>query len=158
LLFAAFVASRKSDKVIAHFRDGRLLRGTTKNFRANRHSFRMNGADGTCHEINLRDLKALFFVKELEGNSDYHERKGFFDDPKLDSKVLVEFLDGEVIFGYAKNSAAGGLGFFLVPGDPHSNNIKVFVVQASTRRVMLKQSADDGEKAPQRTPSKATVD
>lgn len=152
------MASRKSDKVIAHFRDGTLLRGTTKNFRANRQSFRMNGDDGTCHEINLRDLKALFFVKELDGNPDYHERKGFFDDPKFDSKVLVEFLDGEVIFGYAKNNPAGGIGFFLVPGDPLSNNIKVFVVQASTRRVMLKQSADDGDITPKKARSKATID
>lgn len=151
------MAPRKVEKVIAHFREGTLLKGTTRNFNPARPTLRMKTEDGKRREVNVRELKALFFVREFRGNPSYRERKGFFKPPNEANKVLVEFVDGEVIFGYSNSHSQRGLGFFLVPGDPDSNNIKVFVVRASTRRVKVKTvTEDDGPNS--REPETASVE
>ncbi len=125
------------NRVIAHFVDGTLVRGTTLDFFPTKRVFHVTDEDGACHEIDMGALKAVFFVHRLEGRPDYSERKGFFRPPQ-GRKVMVEFVDGEVIFGYTLSYSVRGLGFFLFPGDPQSNNIKVFVVHAATRRVKVK--------------------
>lgn len=145
------MAPRKIEKVIAHFRNGTLLRGTTRSFNPARASLRLKTEDGKRREVDVRELKALFFVKEFSGNPTYNERKGFFSSPTHAYKVLVEFNDGEIVFGYSDSSSQRGLGFFLVPGDPVSNNIRVFVVRASTKRIKVKPiSEDDDAIAPER--------
>jgi hypothetical protein len=151
------MAPRKVEKVIAHFRDGTLLRGTTRNFNPIRASMRMKTEDGKRREVDIRELKALFFVKEFAGNPSYKERKGFFTASEEANKVLVEFADGEVIFGYSNSDSQRGLGFFLVPGDPDSNNIRVFVVRASTKRVKVKP-VGEGDDAISQEPETASVD
>jgi hypothetical protein len=45
---------------------------------------------------------------------------------------MVEFKDGEVLFGYTLTYTSQGIGFFVFPGDPESNNEKVFVIHAAT--------------------------
>ena len=141
------MASRKSQKVIAHYLDGTLLKGTTPDFRPSRARFHVTDEDGDVHKIDVNELKALFFVRNFEGRSDYRERKGFFADASGD-KVLVEFFDGEILFGHAGTYTNKGNGFFLVPGDPDSNNIKVFVVHSSTKRVKVKESKTSSVHAP----------
>ncbi|MDH3217147.1 MAG: hypothetical protein OEN01_12815 [Candidatus Krumholzibacteria bacterium] len=149
------MASRKTDKVIAHLLDGSLLKGSTHDFYPIRASFDLKTEDGEVHRVNIGELKALFFVKTLSGRNDYRERKGFFDKDVRGSKILVEFFDGEVIFGYSMTYSPKGHGFFMVPGDPDSNNLKVFVVHASTKRVKVKLAA--GKRAPtKKTRSKKT--
>ena len=49
--------------------------------------------------------------------------------------VEVRFRDGEVIVGTADSPRTDALGFFLVPADPESNNLRVYVVAAATRAV-----------------------
>lgn len=140
------MASRKTDKVIAHFLDGSLLRGSTPDFYPSRGTFRLCASDGETHEVEVGELKALFFVKDLRGRPSYRERKGFFKDSEQGSKVMVEFYDGEVIFGYSLAYSPKGLGFFLVPGDPESNNLKVFVVRSSTKRIKVKTAHNPPKK------------
>ena len=55
-------------KVIAHYLQGTLVRGITRDFRPNRLSFHIevNSEDDPV-KIQLSDLKAVFFVKDLEG-------------------------------------------------------------------------------------------
>lgn len=122
--------------MVARFRDGTLIRGTTIDFSPLRAHFHLN--DGPyVHDIGLVALKALFFVREFGGNSDYDEKKGFFARQNNGKKVMVEFADGEVLFGYTLNYSPQGFGFFVFPGDPSSNNEKIFVIHASTRSVKL---------------------
>ena len=135
------MAPRQTDKVIAHFLDGTLLKGITPDFYPNRGKFRLEGEDGECHRIHINELKALFFVRDFTGRRDYRERKGFFV-PDQGNKILVEFFDGEVLFGYSLTYSPKGFGFFMVPGDPESNNVKVFVVHSSTKRVKVKASLE----------------
>ncbi len=140
------VRARKH-KVIAHHLDGTLVRGTTTNFTPKRQTFTIK-LDHGSHRVKVADLKALFFVKEFMGRPEYRERKGFFDESTKGSKILVEFLDGEILFGYTSSFSEKGVGFFMVPGDPDSNNIKVFVVYVATTRVKLKNSNGEAENVP----------
>lgn len=138
------MASRKTNKVIAHFLDGTLIKGTTPDFYPSRAKFHLTDSNGEVHKIDVGELKALFFVKDFKGRPDYRERKGFFGEEE-GSKVMVEFFDGEIIFGHTITYSTKGHGFFLIPGDPDSNNDKVYVVHSSTKRVKVKPSEESLE-------------
>lgn len=127
---------RPENRVVARFLDGLSLRGTTIDFSPLRRVFHLND-NGATHEIDLTKLKGLFFVRDFEGNAAYNEKKGFFARPNHGKKVMVEFKDGEVLFGYTLTYTSQGIGFFVFPGDPESNNEKVFVIHAATRSVRL---------------------
>ena len=48
--------------------------------------------------------------------------------------VEIRFRDGEVMVGTVDGTATEDPGFFLVPADPGSNNLRVYVVAAATGR------------------------
>jgi len=131
------MAINQENRVIAHYLDGRLVKGITLDFFPTKDKFHINGENGDVHEVYVNQLKAIFFVKDFDGNADYSEKKGFFTKQPQGKKVLVEFTDGEVLFGYTLSYSTKGLGFFMFPGDPHCNNTKVFIVHDSTRRVKV---------------------
>ena len=92
------------NQVVVRYKDGKLLKGFTHDFLPMKDSFHLTSEDaiskGTIHEIQIAELKAIFFVKSFGGNKFYHEKKKFeeVDDSKLRGiKIKVEFLDGEVI-------------------------------------------------------------
>jgi hypothetical protein len=128
--------SRVENRVVARFTDGLTLRGTTIDFSPTRRMFRITDK-GATYEIDVQKLKALFFVRDFDGNPAYNEKKGFFARQNHGKKCMVEFKDGEVLFGYTLTYTSQGIGFFVFPGDPESNNEKVFVVHASTASVKL---------------------
>lgn len=128
--------SRVENRVVARFSDGLTLRGTTLDFSPMRRTFRISDA-GASFEIDVTKLKALFFVRDFDGNPAYNEKKGFFQRQNHGKKCMVEFKDGEVLFGYTLSYTSQGLGFFVFPADPDSNNEKVFVVHSSTASVKL---------------------
>ena len=127
------------NQVIAHFVGGKLVKGTTLDFHQSKRRFHITDDDGRVHEVDLKNLKAVFFVKDFHGDPKYNERKGFFHpEVKQGKKVMVEFGDGEVLFGHTLSYTAKGLGFFMFPGDPDSNNIKIFVIHESAKRIKVK--------------------
>ena len=140
--------TRPENRVVARFQDGLSLRGTTIDFSPTRRTFRLTD-DGATYEVELGKLKALFFVRDFEGNPAYNDRKGFFARLNHGKKVMVEFKDGEVLFGYTLTYSSQGAGFFVFPGDPESNNEKVFVVHAATRTVRLTALTGSFPQAPQ---------
>jgi hypothetical protein len=126
------------NKVIAHFLDGSLIKGTTLDFFPTKEKFHLTDSCGDVFEVQVNALKAIFFVKNYQGDSDYTEKKGFFTKQTHGKKVMVEFFDGEVLFGYTLSYSTRGLGFFMFPGDPECNNNKVFIVHAAAKRVRVK--------------------
>jgi hypothetical protein len=148
---------RKTDKVIAHFLDGTLVKGTTHDFYPSRVKFTIKTSEDVTQQIQVNELKALFFVKDFKGKPQYRERKGFFKDTDPGNKVLVEFFDGEILFGYTITYSGKGNGFFMSPGDPDSNNIKVFVVHGSTKRIKVKQARRKERRRKSRKPRKQKV-
>jgi hypothetical protein len=47
----------------------------------------------------------------------------------------VRFKDGELLCGYSLTFSADREGFFMFPADPRSNNIRIYVMTASTAEV-----------------------
>ena len=128
--------NRAENRIVARFHDGLTLHGITIDFSPMRRIFHVSD-NGATWEIDVSKLKALFFVRDFGGNAAYNEKKGFFSRQNHGKKCMVEFKDGEVLFGYTLSYTSQGLGFFVFPGDPDSNNEKVFVVHSSTASVKL---------------------
>jgi len=130
---------KKWHRVVAHYLDGRLLKGTTSDFNAEKETLHIIDASENEHLISVGELKALFFVRQLDGDPGYKERKGFHRKRRKSFKVMVEFADGELLFGFTYVSYRhDSPGFFMFPGDPNSNNLKMFVVRNATKRVKVR--------------------
>ena len=121
------------DNVVARYVDGRVLKGRTADFSSERPTFTLVPVGDLVTaepvEVRLDDLKAVFFVKDFDGDSEYTEWKQFVE-PRLGLKVALKFADGEVMVG-AKLPLNTSNGFFLFPADHGSNNEKIFVVSAA---------------------------
>lgn len=93
---------------------------------------------GDVIEVQIVDLKALFFVKDFTGNPAHAEAKEFAPGATLPGrKIRVEFLDGEVLVGTTMGYQANRKGFFVIPADPQSNNRRCFVVSGAVKAVTL---------------------
>ncbi len=120
----------KYQKVVLRYTDGEMKkRRIMRHISLTENTFKAIASDGTIEEVAYDDLKAVFYVKNLEGREDYHDRKEFTSDsPKTGEKVEVKFEDGELLRGRVINYDEEKQGFFLNPADPDSNDEKIFVV------------------------------
>jgi len=129
-------------KVVARYADGRIFKGHSHNFSPSRPEFHIYplGGDTTSEGIKVlvRELKALFFVRDFVGNPSYQEPVEVHGNKQLHGRMVeVEFKDEEVLLGTTTGFDLKLPGFFLFPVDPQSNNVKVFVVSAAVRTVSV---------------------
>jgi hypothetical protein len=129
-----------NNKVVARFADGRTVKGTTVDFLPGReviHVIEANApADAATIPIRMRELKALFFVKDLVG--DPHRSKTREPGPALPAagrKIKVEFNDGEVLVGTTMAFQHGRPGFFVEPADDSVNEERCYVMVAATKDI-----------------------
>jgi hypothetical protein len=96
--------------------------------------------------VKISDLKAIFFVRTFEGDKTYSDKKSFIRATAKGKKVFVRFYDGESMMGHIEGQVpwekgffleAKKGGFFLIPVDEQSNNIRVFVVANSVQDVTV---------------------
>ena len=132
--------------VVAHFNDGSLLKGTTEDFSANRPTFHLHeaGSNDTV-VVQIRKLKAVFFVRNLDGNPERRDIPGFLHGPgetNQGKKIAVRFRDREIVFGYSLSYSRERSGFFLTPADPGSNNLRIYILTAATVEVKMGEHAD----------------
>lgn len=137
--------SFRQEKLVAHFKDGIVARGYSRDFHPGQETFHLMSWDGditSTRRIHREDLKALFHVKTWGtpgGHSD--RRKEFPSEPAPEvsrcPRTIVEFFDGEEIWGYSRDYRSEAPAFFLVPADPQDNNATVFVVRSSLIKVQL---------------------
>ena len=132
------------NRVVVRFNDGRLLKGYTHDFLPEKDFFHLiedtSSGAGTSQEINVPELKAVFFVKTFTGNKDYNEKKSFKEINAAvlhGIKIKVTFKDGEVLCGLSLGYNKTKKGFFIVPIDPLSNNDRIYIVAASTTGVVV---------------------
>jgi uncharacterized protein DUF6982/PilZ domain-containing protein len=129
-------ASASWQKVIARFRDGRLVRGYTADFHPSKPQLHLSAEPHSSDALflQLSQLKALFFVRDFNGDQtrvDRHE----FGATAQGRKVVVTFHDGETLIGSTLGYRGEGEGFFVQPADPRSNNLRVFVAPGATQQV-----------------------
>jgi len=123
-----------SNKVVARFLDGRVMKGSGLDIDPARPTFHLRKSEGGTDEIALTQLKALFFVRTLEG--DWSRGESLQLDP-ADSRarssfpVAMRFPDGETIVGLTIRYPPNRPYFWVVPVDPGSNNIRILVNRAA---------------------------
>jgi hypothetical protein len=134
------VPQDKMNRVVVAFLDGRRLKGYVFNFSALKESFRLfpNQPEDqkTGTDVLMKDLKAVFFVKDFVGNRDYKEAPST-NGVKHGRKAVVTFKDGEELSGATEAYNPQKLGFFMFPLDPSSNNLRIFVVNKNVRQVNI---------------------
>jgi type IV pilus assembly protein PilB len=130
-----------SNKIVARFLDGRMLKGFILSFDQKSSALRVESKDrSTTTDIPWEDLKAVFFVREFEGLN-----RGLGDHVSPQSlavsastrHVQVEFLDGEIIQGNAETLKKDQRGFFIMPLDRESNNLRIFVLRTALRQLRV---------------------
>ncbi|MGB0034340.1 MAG: hypothetical protein WBP79_02570 [Candidatus Acidiferrales bacterium] len=132
-------ASNMNRAVVA-FLDGRRLKGFLFNFSPMKETFRLFpdelGHQKSGIDVMIRELKAVFFVKDFSGHPDYNEMTDSAT-PKHGRKIEVLFRDGEKVSGTTEAYNPLKLGFFIVPIDPNSNNLRIFVVNKNAHQVKM---------------------
>jgi len=124
-------------KIVLHYLDGRILKGTTWDFSTEKTWFHITKmTTGETVKVDPSLLKGIFFVKTFEGDWLYKENYDL-PRPALGKKVMVCFKDGENVFGYTTGVSPERKGFFVFFADPKCNNEKVFVLTAATQDVRL---------------------
>ncbi|MFC1863158.1 DUF6982 domain-containing protein [Thermodesulfobacteriota bacterium] len=122
------------NQIVIKLKDGSLKKGNTNDFLPNKKTFHLNNTEGNVEEINVDDTKAVFFVKDLDGNKDHNYR---YEDniPGGGKKISVEFNDGETIIGYALGYSPDRQGFFVSPADLSGNNQRIYAVTSAVKKV-----------------------
>ncbi len=125
-------------KVITRYADGRIIKGYTNDFFPNKPLFHVRAMDSEPAdkgvEVSFKELKAVFFVKDFDGNPAYNDEKSFPDGQRTSGrKVEVTFSDSEVLVGSTLGYDPGRAGFFVAPSDPQSNNLRVFVLSGAVK-------------------------
>ena len=127
-------------KVVVRYANGTIARGFVQNFSPNRDFFYLSPADkptGQPLQVSLRRLKAVFVVRDFRGNPQFQERNFYMEGENPSGlKLEVTFADGEVMVGSTVlNYDPKRQGNFIIPADPNSNNIRVFVVSSAVKTV-----------------------
>lgn len=131
-------------KAILRFLDRRLIKGYLEDFSPSDDLVTLEDESSRRVTVNIAELKGIFFVKTFTGNRHHREKKSF-RGARSGKRVFVRFKDGESMMGHIDGDVpwAKGFflesmksnGFFLMPVDHESNNIKVFVVAAAVADV-----------------------
>jgi hypothetical protein len=128
------------NKIVVRYLNGNVLKGFTTDFMPNKEMFHLALADAQpgapLVTVKISECKALFFVRDFDGNAAYHDRKEF--DPTKNAggrKIKVVFKDSETLIGTTQGYDPGRQGFFFFPADPASNNERGYVVNAATKEV-----------------------
>ena len=126
------------NKVVVAYLNGSRLRGCVYDFSPLKDTFRLVLEGDASHqkfaEVVLKDLKAVFFVKDFRGDSKYKEAQKIAEG-KPGRKIEVVFSDGEKIVGTTQAYDPKKSGFFVFPADVKSNSLRIFVVNWNVRSV-----------------------
>ena len=125
-------------KIVVRHADGKILKGHTQDFHPSRPQFSLwpsiNATPKERTVVPVRQLKAVFFVRDFNGDPRHQERKSFAVRGQ-GRRVEVTFADGETILGTTLNYRPDCQGFFVSPADPSGNNTRIYVVSKAVRRV-----------------------
>jgi len=132
--------------VVARYRDGKLIKGVTYDFSPQKKIFHVVSTDSEGKKVStvvyLSELKAVFFVKSLEGRKDHppaivdlNGKSG----PIGSTKVKITFYDGEVIIGTTQGYTLNREGFFIVPVEEDTNNLRIYVISKAMKNIEIQK-------------------
>ena len=125
-------------RIVVRYLDGRLVKGFCDEFSPATGQVQVSATPNSTREsrviVSLKQLKAVFFVHDLEGGA---ARQGAQNPREAGRRIDVTFVDGELLSGTTLSYSRDGVGFFVYPADAHSNNSRTFVVSAAVRHVQF---------------------
>ncbi len=131
-------------KVVVKYQNGEIIKGWVEDFRLDRESFILfpliEYSQEERMEINFNSLKAVFFVKDFIGDKNYKKVRSFNVDLKItpsQRKLIVNFENGEHLYGTSHNFGRYKVGFFMYPVDQKDNSERIFVVHSAVVSVRL---------------------
>ena len=131
-------------KAVVKYQNEEIITGWVEDFRPDRESFILfpliEYSEEERMEINFNSLKAVFFVKDFIGDKNYKKVRTFNVDLIItpsQRKLIVNFEDGERLYGTSHNYGRYKVGFFMYPVDPQDNSERIFVVHSAIESVRL---------------------
>jgi hypothetical protein len=127
-----------ANEVVAHYLDGRLIKGTCLDIDPARPTCHVKTAERGMVQVMLAQLKALFFVRTLGGNPDYEEVKTVdASDARVRGAAPIElqFADGERVVGLTTRFPPVRRFFYVVPADANSNNVRILVNRSAVQNL-----------------------
>jgi len=136
-------------RVVVAFLDKSRDRGLVYEFKPYGDGFTLHPTDDSRKErgryINFTTIKAVYFVKTLEGNRNHKEKKTQLPPVyRQGRKVQIHFPDGEQYMGTTEGFNPQRVGFFFYPGDPQSNNLEVFIVTSNADEIRIIGAGENG--------------
>lgn len=129
--------------VVVRSLDGRVVKGRTTDFHPDAEHFHVHPPSAVSPErIEKRGLKAVFFVRSLEGNPDYQDHREFRSESGVRRKLWIEFKDGEQMAAWPVSAFLGREGFYALPTDRASNLEKAYVFRDAVRTVLQNKDAE----------------
>ena len=131
--------------VVARYKNGKIIKGSTYNFNPQKKVFHIAPRakeDERIYEVSFSELKAVFFVKSLEGRKDHPPAKSTLEEEVNIGgarKVKVTFVDGETIIGATHAYDPERHGFFIHPLDEETNNSRIFVMSNAIRYLEIRR-------------------
>jgi small nuclear ribonucleoprotein (snRNP)-like protein len=125
------------NRAVVAFLDGRRLKGHIDSFSAQKDHFlffERDTAQGEGAEVQMKDLKAIFFARDSVGNGE-HGASQELNPQNQGRKAEVTFHDGEKLVGSLDAYDPQRIGFFLVPTNPRSKNLRVFVIAENATHI-----------------------
>ncbi|HZE74110.1 MAG TPA: hypothetical protein VE091_02305 [Gemmatimonadales bacterium] len=127
-----------ANEVVAHYLDGRLIKGTCLDIDPARPTCHVKTAEKGMVQVMLAQLKALFFVRSLGGDPSYHEVQALdSSDVRARGAALIElqFADGERVVGLTTRFPPVRRFFYVLPADVRSNNIRMLVNRSAVQNL-----------------------
>jgi hypothetical protein len=130
---------------VARYKNGKIIKGSTYNFNPHGEVFHIVPREKEAEkifEVSFSELKAVFFVKSLEGRRDHVPSKIVFEEDektKERTTVKVTFLDGETMVGTTQVYNIERNGFFIHPIDEDCNNLRVFVMANAIKHLEVRK-------------------
>ena len=132
------MAESTGNEVVLRFRDGNLTHCVlTREFTPLDFAVEAETPEGERLQVNISDLKAVFFLKDPRRREAEMQIGAAVADPPSGAPARVEFFDGEIIHGQVEEYRMENSGFFLYPTSPESNNEMVFVVARAINTLSL---------------------
>ena len=126
------------NRIVVRYLDGRMLKGFSQDFHAARATFHVSPLSSPLDVkpvlVPMAQLKAIFFVRDFEGNPGRVDGQTFAER-QPGRRIEVTFLDDEVLLGSTLGYRPDGSGFFVMPADSEGNNLRVFVLPGSIRHI-----------------------
>jgi hypothetical protein len=133
--------------VVARLLDRGKIKGRTIDFHPEQDHFTIEPPDGGLPvRLAVSDLKALFFVRSLDGNRDRQDHRDFRPQASVRPKLWIEFRDGEQMAAWPVSPTLGKQGFYVLPTDSDSNVEKAWICRASIVKLLEGDAAAEAAK------------